>query len=141
MVILGGEFLGNEAEDDGGVLCLTESNTTVVEGGHFESNEAFNGGVGSVGDGASVRIEGGNVTGNVAHNEGGAFSVDAGGNIQVGVGMLAMRYFSYKFIEMVLLRLYVCAIGQDDRCLPSMLFGRVGALDRVVYKVAGQLRY
>lgn len=84
----GGHFLDNEALDDGGVFFGSSDSTTTLQGGRFERNVASEGGVGYVSDGAELQVNGGNVTGNVAKNEGGAFSVDEGGTIEVGEAML-----------------------------------------------------
>lgn len=87
----GGHFLDNEALDDGGVVYASGDSTTALQRGRFESNVASEGGVGYVNNDAALQVNGGNVTGNVARNEGGAFSVDEGGTIEVSEAMLPMR--------------------------------------------------
>lgn len=97
VLIAGGSFLENKASDDGGAFFASDNSTTALEGGLFEGNEASKGGVGCVNDGADLKVTGGNITGNIAHNEGGAFSVDEGGTVEVGEGILLICRFCFEF--------------------------------------------
>ena len=84
---MGGSFIGNEASHDGGVIFASDDSTTKLTGGLFETNVARDGGVVIVCDNATLRVIAANVSGNDAHEEGGAFSVDEGGNMEVGEGV------------------------------------------------------
>ena len=89
------------ALDDGGVIFASDDSTTFLRGGDFVDNEASHGGVAIVGRTGTLRVLGGNVSGNSAHNEGGAFSVDAGGHINVGQGLLPVRLYCWCIVALV----------------------------------------
>ena len=89
--IIGGQFLGNDASDDGGVIISADGSTTILAGGVFKGNKAFDGGIVFVGEGSELRVEGGNFAENEAHNSGGAFSVSDDGNIKVGNKVAAIQ--------------------------------------------------
>lgn len=76
--ILGGNFTGNKADGSGGVWFLKGEDaeaTLMAEGGHFEGNQAENGGVGFANRG-NVKITRGDYSANKAGENGGAFAVE-----------------------------------------------------------------
>ena len=72
--ITGGNFSGNEASDNGGILRADEESTVNLFDGIFEGNEANDGGVVSVNEGGNVFVHGGIYSDNIA---------DSGGVVQI----------------------------------------------------------
>lgn len=81
--ITGGNFSGNEASDEGGVIKADEKSVVNLFDGDFQGNEALDGGVVFVSDGAILNVRGGNYSENIARNGGGAFWGEDGGDLEV----------------------------------------------------------
>lgn len=82
--ILGGTYIGNASPETGGVLFCSERSHITIESGVFQDNTAGDGGVALVYGGASLKVESGTFSGNVANGQGGVFSANTEGDIQVG---------------------------------------------------------
>lgn len=81
VVISGGEFLDNEAEE-GGVFAVSSGGFLTVTEGLFYDNTGENGGVGYATDGAVVVIHGGDYLENESEN-GGVFAIARGVEFEV----------------------------------------------------------
>ena len=84
--ISGGTFTENYSRENGGVLFAANPSKFIVNGGVFANNTSKDGGVAVVGDEANLLVESGAFSWNEAEIQGGAFSVEEGGGIQVLIG-------------------------------------------------------
>lgn len=80
---MGGVFANNESPENGGVFFGSDNSFIGLNGGTFEHNNAEDGGVVVVDDTSTLQVDDGVFTGNVAQGQGGVFSVNDGGSIQV----------------------------------------------------------
>lgn len=81
--VLGGTFTDNESFEKGGVFHGEDSSLIVLKGGSFQNNRAQDGAVAAVRVDSALLVVDGVYTGNVAERQGGVFSSYAGGGIQV----------------------------------------------------------
>ncbi|CAN0008375.1 unnamed protein product, partial [Scytosiphon promiscuus] len=86
LTISGGNFSNNEASDGGGVILASEYGDVTITGGVFLKNEAVDGGVVNVGESAALVVEGGVFSENLAGNGGGVFAAEEGGHIDITGG-------------------------------------------------------
>ena len=66
-------------------MSASEDSFVTLHGGHFENNQAIDGGVASAQEGGKLIVRGGVFSNNKALNGGGAFWKDEGGSIEVNL--------------------------------------------------------
>ena len=93
--ISGGTFTENYSRENGGVFFASNPSKFIVNGGVFANNTSKDGGVAVVGDEANLLVESGAFSWNEAESQGGAFSVEEGGGIQV----LIERWNNDNFVD------------------------------------------
>ncbi|CAM9772969.1 unnamed protein product, partial [Ectocarpus sp. 12 AP-2014] len=130
VTILGGNFLGNDGAESGGVVLASEESTIVIAGGLFQGNEALDGGVVFVGEGAAVEVEGGVFDSNLAGNGGGAFAAEEDGHINITQGTFTNNKADFGGF------LYKEGPG-DASCTGASVEGHRGVDGGAVYAVEG----
>ena len=81
-------------------MYASQDSSISVWNGHFEGNEALDGGVVFIDEDSALAVRGGCYSGNKAQNGGGAFWKDNGGDIEVGCFLIfAMPYVYFSRVR------------------------------------------